>query len=85
MPAQAIGGAGAFRDEVLAVICEQLDLHRGLVEIGRGEALDALADDRARDRERVDLIGLSGLARSSARLAHQPWGDPDDAFTGSVR
>lgn len=66
MPAQAINGAGAFRDEILAVIAQQSDFHRGLVEIGRGEALDALADDCARDRERIDLIGLSGPALALA-------------------
>ena len=62
------------------MIGEQADLHRALVQERRREALDAFAHHRARDRQRVDLIGLAGLALALARLAHQLRRDPHDAL-----
>jgi hypothetical protein len=59
VPAQPVLDASAFGDHVVAVISKQPDLHRTLVEIGARETFDALSQDRSRDRERVDLIGLA--------------------------
>ena len=62
MPAQPVLHAGALGDEVLAVIRQQPDLHRLLIQMRGRETLDAVFDDGACDRERVDLIGLAGPA-----------------------
>jgi len=42
------------------VIRQQADLHRALIQIGGGERVRAVFDDRAGDRQRVDLIDLPG-------------------------
>ena len=62
MPAQPVLHAGALNDEIVAVIGQQPDLHRLLVQERGGEALDAVLDDSSGDRERVDLIRLARLA-----------------------
>jgi hypothetical protein len=62
MPAQPVLNARALGDEVLAVIRQQPDLHRLHVQMRGREALDAVFDDGACDRERVDLIRLAGSA-----------------------
>jgi hypothetical protein len=57
VPAQAVLGAGAPSDEVLAVVGEhaglhvgeQADLHPFLIELGGGKALRSVVDDRADD------------------------------------
>ena len=55
MPAQPVHGPGPLRDQVAAVIEQQPDLHRLLVQERDRELLDPVLDDRARDRQRVDL------------------------------
>jgi hypothetical protein len=82
IPAQPVGEAVDLRDLVFAVIAEQPDLHRVLVEVGAGKLLDPLLEYCPRDCPRVDLIGLAGLALSATRLAHQPRRDPHDALPG---
>lgn len=64
------------------MIGQQADLHRVLVEVRRREGIDAVFDDRPGDRERVDLIGLAGLALSSTRRAHSVRRNADDALAG---
>lgn len=83
MEVQAVLGAGAFADELLAVVVEQPDLHRWLVKEGDGEAGDAFADDGAGDRERIDGIGLAGLALAATARPGQRGRDPEDAFAGA--
>ena len=62
MPPQPVLDAGALADEILAVVEQQPDPHRPLVEVRGREGLHAVLDDRARDRLRVNLIGLAALA-----------------------
>jgi hypothetical protein len=64
------------------VIGQQPDLHRPLVEIRGREAFHAVADDRARDRERVDLVRLARLALPLPRRAHPVRCHANDAHTG---
>jgi hypothetical protein len=78
MPAQAVLEAGALSNQAVAVVKQQPDLHRPLVQVGGGEALDAVLDDRAGDRLRVDLIRLTALALAAARGAHHLRRHPDD-------
>jgi hypothetical protein len=56
MPPQPIDRPGSLGDEIVAVIEQQADLHRPLVQIRDREPLDAILDDRSGDRERVDLV-----------------------------
>jgi hypothetical protein len=72
VPAQPVLMARALGDEVAAMIGQQPDLERARVQMGRRERLNALPERRARDRRRVDRIGLSRRALAAARLAHQP-------------
>jgi hypothetical protein len=55
MPPQTVHRPGALGDKVVTVIAEETDVHRPLVEIRDRELLDPVLDDRARDRERIDL------------------------------
>jgi hypothetical protein len=80
VPAKPVLRSGALGHEVGAMVDEQPDLHRVLVEERDCEALDALAQDGTRDGERVDLIRLAGLALTLARHAHQLRRNADDAF-----
>src|SRR5687767_4286131 len=82
MPAQPVLHPGALGDEILAVIGEQADLHRCLIEVGGGEALNAVLDHRPRNRERVDLVRLARLALPSPRGAHPVRRHAHDPLTG---
>jgi riboflavin biosynthesis pyrimidine reductase len=70
MPPQPVLSAGALGNEIVAVIGDQPDLHRLLVQKRRRKALHAVLDDRARDRERIDLVRLAGLTLPTPRRAH---------------
>ena len=78
MPPQPVHSAGAFGDQILAMIEQQADLHRLLVQIRDREPLDAVLDDRAGDRQRVDLIGLARLALPLPRGTHPVRRHPHD-------
>ena len=67
-------------DLIFAVIAQQPDLHRALVEVSAGELLDAVPQDRSGDGSGVDLVGLAGLALAASGLPHQSWGDPHDSL-----
>ena len=82
MPAQPVLDAGALGDEILAVIRQQPDLHRLLVQIRGREVLHAVLDDRSGDRERVDLIRLARLALTAPGGAHPMRRDADDPLAG---
>jgi hypothetical protein len=70
VPAQPADLAGALGNQVRAMIGEQPDLHRTLVEECGRKALYALAQHRSRDSPRIELIGLPRLAFHTSRLAH---------------
>jgi hypothetical protein len=82
MPAQPVHDPGAVGDEVASMIRDQPDLHRPVIQIGGRESLDAVLDDRAGDRQRIDLIGLAPLALALARGAHPLRRDPHDPLAG---
>jgi hypothetical protein len=82
MPPQPGLHAGALRDQIGAVVAEQPDFHRLLVQVRDRELLDAVLDDRAGDRERIDLIGLARLPLAAARSAHPVGSDTHDPLAG---
>jgi hypothetical protein len=78
MPAQPVHRARALGDEIAAVIQQQADLHRLLIEIHHRKLFDPVLDDRSGDRERVDLIRLARLSLPLSRGAHPVRSDPHD-------
>src|SRR5215207_7019096 len=82
MPAQPVLHAGALGDEIPAVIADQPDLHRFLIEMGGGEALHPVLDHGAGDRERVDLVRLARLALPAPGGAHPARRYPYDPLAG---
>jgi len=81
MPAQPVLHARALGDEVAAVIAQQPDLHRLLIQIRRRERERAVLDDRSCDRERVDRIRLSGLTLAAPGGTHPMRRHTNDALT----
>ena len=82
MPSQPVLDSGALDHEIVAVISQQPDLHRPLVQIRDRELLDAVLDDRSGDRERVDLVRLARLALPLPRRAHPVRCHANDPLTG---
>ena len=70
MPPQSILDASPFGHQIVAVIGQQADLHRVLVQIRNREAVDPVLDDGASDGQRVDLIRLASLPLPAPRSAH---------------
>jgi hypothetical protein len=56
VPEQVVIERGAHADEPLAVIDEQPDVEFDAGELGDGQPLDAFAQRRAGDGERVDAV-----------------------------
>ena len=82
MPPQPVHCAGPFGDEIVAVIAKQPDLHRLLIQVRDRELLNTVLDDRARDRERIDLIRLARLALCFAGRSHAVRRHPHDPLAG---
>jgi hypothetical protein len=82
VPAQPVLGPGALGDQILTVVAEQPHLHRPLVEVGGREALRPVLDDRARHRQRVDLVRLARLALPAPGGAHPVRRHPDNPLAG---
>src|SRR4051794_29605987 len=68
MPADPALDAGSLGDEVVAMVDEEPHLARGPVEL-RGRQV-RFEPSRAGDRERVQGIGLAGLAGAAANAGH---------------
>lgn len=82
MPPQPVHSASPLGDQIFAMIEQQADLHRPLIQIRDRELLDPVLDDRAGVRERVDLVRLAWLALTFARGAHPMRRDPEDPLAG---
>jgi hypothetical protein len=83
VPAQAVDDAGALGHQVLAVVTQQADLQRAIVQKRGREPIDPFAQHGARDRPRVDLVGLARLTLAAARGAHQLRRNARDALAGA--
>ena len=80
VPEQVVVERGAHPDEPFAVIDQQPDVELDAGQLGDRQPLDALAQRRAGDGDRVDAVGLAALAAAAALAGHQPGRDPDDAL-----
>jgi hypothetical protein len=83
MPPNTALHAGAFSNEIAAMVRQQANLHRPLVQIGGREGVNTILDDRPGDCERVDLIRLPRRALAAPGGAHPMWRDAHDTFAGS--
>jgi hypothetical protein len=71
---------GAHGLKSFAVIDQQADVELDAGQLGHGQPLDALAQRRARDGQRVDAIGLAAIAAGAPLVGHQPGGHANDAL-----
>ncbi len=78
MPPQPVLDTGALADEVLAMVKQQLDLERLLVQPGARQRVDTFTNGCPSDAESVDVIRLAALARDAASARHQLRRDTND-------
>ena len=69
VPAKPLDGSGPLADEILAVVEQEPDLARLVVEVGDRQV--GFAKRRPGDRQGIDRIGLAELALRAARTGHQ--------------
>ena len=75
VPAQPLLAAASLRDQVVAVVDEQLQLPQRLLA-GARTVQQRLLQESPCDRERVDPVGLATHPSASALRCGQPWWDP---------
>ena len=75
MPAQPLLAAATLRDQVVAVVDEQLQLAQRLLP-GTRPVEQRLLQRRPRNRERVDPVGLTTHPAAPALRRGQPWRHP---------
>ena len=71
MPLQRVVDRDPLANESFAVIDEQPQVELGPIQVRRRQGVQALAQRRAGDRERVDAVGLPAPARLAPRRRHQ--------------
>jgi hypothetical protein len=71
MPLQRAVERHALADEALAMIDQQPQIQLGAIQPGGRQLLNVLAQRGARDRERVDAVGLAALAPGATDVGHQ--------------
>jgi hypothetical protein len=75
VPLQRVVEPDACPDQPLAMVDEQADVELRSGQLGSRQRLDALGQRGARDRDRVNAVGLAALAARGA--------DPVPVLTGS--
>ena len=83
MPLQRVVEPDALTDQALAVIDQQPQIELGPVQLCCGQLIQALAQRRPGDRDRVDAVGLPALAPRAPRRRHQPGRDANDALAAN--
>jgi hypothetical protein len=71
MPLQRVVERDALADQPLAMVHEQPQIEFGALKLRRRQGIQALAQRRPRDSERVDAVGLAAPAGTSTRVGHQ--------------
>ena len=82
MPTQALLVFTTGPDEILAVIEQELQLQRRLVQMRGRQGLGALSERCSGDGEGVDRVGLTAGALAAAGFAHELGRNSDDVLTG---
>ena len=78
MPAQPVDVPDALVDELVAVVGQDPDLIRLLVQKRDWQRVDPFSERGSRDRGRVDRVRLPGFAHRPSRGLSQPRRDPHD-------
>jgi hypothetical protein len=81
MPPQPADQTDAFVDQLIAVIGQDPDLERLLIEERDRQRVDPFPERGASDRGRVDRIGLPRLAHRPPRALREPGRHPDHPIT----
>jgi hypothetical protein len=81
MPLQRVVERDALADQALAVIDQQPQVELRTFQLRRRQRIQAFAQRRPRDRDRVDAVGLPAGANLTTRRRHQPGRDPQDALS----
>jgi hypothetical protein len=71
MPLQRVVDRNALADQPLAMVNEQPQIEFGALKLRRREGMQAFAQRRPRDRDRVDAVGLPAPASAAPRVGHQ--------------
>jgi hypothetical protein len=71
VPLQRVVERNALADQPLAMVHEQPQIEFGALQLRRRQRIQALAQRRPRDRDRVDAVGLSAPAGAATRVGHQ--------------
>jgi hypothetical protein len=66
MPLQRVVERDALADESLAMVNEQPQIEFRALKLRRRQGVQAFAQRRPRDRDRVDALGLPAPARAAA-------------------
>ena len=81
MPLQRVVERDALTDEPFAVIDQQPQVELGPFQVRGRQRVQAFAQRRAGDGDRVDAVGLAALARRRAARGHQRAVDPQNTFS----
>jgi hypothetical protein len=71
MPLQRVVERNALADEALAMVNEQPQIEFGALQLRRRQRIQAFAQRRPRDRNRVDAVGLPAPTSAATRVGHQ--------------
>jgi hypothetical protein len=65
MPLQRVVERNALADETLAMVNEQPQIEFGALQLRRRQGIQAFAQRRPRDRDRIDAVGLPAPASTA--------------------
>jgi hypothetical protein len=71
MPLQRVVERNTLADQPLAMVNKQPHIELGAPKLRRRQRIQALAQRRSRDRDRVDAVGLPAPASAATRVGHQ--------------
>ena len=80
MPEQVVVERDAHPNEPFAVIDQQPDVELDAGQLGDRQPVQAFAQRRPGDGDRVDAVGLAAIAAGAALAGHQPRRDANDAL-----
>jgi hypothetical protein len=81
MPLQRVVERNALADQPLAMVDEQPQIEFRALQLRRRRGIQAFAQRRPRDRDRVDAVGLPALTTATPCVGHQPRRDAHNTFS----
>ena len=83
MPLQRVVERDSLADQALAVIDQQPQVELGTFQLRSRQGIQAFAQRRPGDRDRVDAVGLPAPASAPACIGHQLRGDAQDSLAAA--